>query len=390
MSPSHYTQIVLASRPADSAFIEADNFRKEVVPFDLKPQKGQVLIRVQYLSIDPATRLWLSETKTFLAPIPIGSVMQTIGIGAVIASGEDTSLVPGDLVSGDLDMAEYTIRDATAVQKLELPLNTQALDYIGPLGHIGLTAYFGLIDIAQIKAGETLVVSGAAGAIGSIVIGISGSTKKCEWLEQELGIDKALNYKSPTFKDDFSKAVGTLDVFYDNVGGEALDLALASMNLHARIIICGTILDINTAEQYPLRNYSQLLSKRATMRGFSLYDYTARLEEGRKYLTELVTKGAIKQRYHVLNGLDTAPGSLGILFRGENEGKLIFTLATDVQLHGSSDFPSANLNHYHHGRYIEVLDARTMSNINHVATRLGKLLHLAHQVPCAPKRARGR
>ncbi|EED82230.1 predicted protein [Postia placenta Mad-698-R] len=334
MSPSHYTRIVLASRPADSAFIEADNFRKEVVPFDLKPQKGQVLIRVQYLSIDPAMRLWLSEKKSYRTPVPIGGVMQAIGIGAVVASGEDTSLVPGDLVSGIFGMTEYAIQDATAVQKLELPPNTQALDYIGPLGHIGLTAYFGLIDIAQIKAGETLVVSGAAGATGSIVcqlgkergakvIGISGSTKKCEWLEQELGIDKALNYKSPTFKDDFSKAVGTLDVFYDNVGGEALDLALASMNLHARIIICGGISQYNTAEQYPLRNYFQLLSKRATMRGFSLYDYTARLEEGRKYLTELVTKGAIKQRYHVVNGLDTAPGAIGILFRGENEGKLV-------------------------------------------------------------------
>ncbi|OSX62563.1 hypothetical protein POSPLADRAFT_1055941 [Postia placenta MAD-698-R-SB12] len=334
MTPSHYTQIVLASRPATSAFIEADHFRKEVVPFDLKPQKGQVLIRVQYLSIDPAMRLWLSETGTPLTPIPIGGVMHAIGVGAVIASGENTSLVPGDLVSGNLGMAEYTIQDANAVEKLEPPPNMQALDYIGLLAHIGLAAYFGLVDIAQIKAGETLVVSGAAGATGSIVcqlgkergakvIGISGSTKKCEWLEQELGIDKALNYKSPTFKDDFSKTVGALDVFYDNVGGEVLDLALASTNLHARIIICGNLSQYNTEKQYPLRNYSQLLSKRATMRGFIVFDYTSRYEEGREYLAELVTKGAVKQRYHVLNGLDIAPGAIGMLFRGENEGKLV-------------------------------------------------------------------
>ncbi|KAF9800231.1 hypothetical protein IEO21_10409 [Rhodonia placenta] len=337
MTPSHYTQIVLASRPATSAFIEADHFRKEVVPFDLKPQKGQVLIRVQYLSIDPAMRLWLSETGTPLTPIPIGGVMHAIGVGAVIASGENTSLVPGDLVSGNLGMADYTIQDANAVEKLEPPPNMQALDYIGLLAHIGIEHAQGLVDIAQIKAGETLVVSGAAGATGSIVIGISGSTKKCEWLEQELGIDKALNYKSPTFKDDFSKTVGALDVFYDNVGGEVLDLALASMNLHARIIICGMILEMNTEEQYPLRNYSQLLSKRATMRGFIVFDYTSRYEEGREYLAELVTKGAVKQRYHVLNGLDIAPGAIGMLFRGENEGKLRFTLATDVQSPGPSD-----------------------------------------------------
>ncbi|KAI0918232.1 hypothetical protein AcV7_007032 [Taiwanofungus camphoratus] len=193
-----------------------------------------------------------------------------------------------------------------------------------------LTAYVGLEVVAKVQAGEKLVVSGAAGAVGSLVcqIGkekgakvyaIAGSAEKCAWLEQDVGVDKALNYKSPTFHDDFANAVGSFDLFFDNVGGELLDYR---MNLHARVIICGYISDYNVAKPKGLTEYANILSSQATVQGFTVMSYLESFPAGRKYFAERLKSGTLKRKFHVIEGLEEAPKALAMLFSGQNNGKL--------------------------------------------------------------------
>jgi len=266
MSPSQYTRYVLAERPKGA--IDDKTFRKEVLPLDLKPGPGQVLVKVLYLSIDPAMRLRLNEEFNYSSPLALGDVVWSFGLGVVTELGEGSTLAIGDVVSGGFGWTEYAVADAESVTKLEVPEGAQALDFLGPLGHIGFTAFVGLLDVAQIQPGEVLLVSGAAGAVGSLVCqlgkergakvyGLSGSSEKCAWLEREIGVDKALNYKSPTFEQDFVASVGSFDVFFDNVGGKILDFALSKMNLHARIVICGFVADYrhrvpDTNDEFPV------------------------------------------------------------------------------------------------------------------------------------------
>lgn len=208
-----------------------------------------------------------------------------------------------------------------------------------------MTAYFGLHDVGKLKAGETLVVSGAAGSVGSLVcqlgkragarvIGIAGSPEKCSWVETELGADKALNYKSPTFKQDFRDAVGYLDVYFDNVGGEILDLALTRLNKRARIALCGAISAYNSTA-YGLRNYMTLIAQRAKIEGFLVLDYASEYPRAIKELAVGLADGSIKRKFHIVEGLENAPKALPMLYSGANDGKLIVKVSDEVDSRSS-------------------------------------------------------
>jgi len=214
-----------------------------------------------------------------------------------------------------------------------LPSGSETLDFLGPLGMTGMTAYFGLLDVGQPKPGETLVVTGAAGATGSMVcqigklkglkvIAIAGSDDKCSWLENEIGVDKALNYKSPTFTEDF-KQIGYLDVMFDNVAGDILNLALTRLNKGARVVLCGAISQYNAAKPTGLTSYLSLISQRAKIQGFIVFDYASRYNEAKQDISQWISEGKIKRKFHVVDGLERCPETLQLLFSGGNTGKLI-------------------------------------------------------------------
>jgi len=341
MLPKFYTRIVLAERP--EANITPTTFRKETVAFDLKPGPGEVLVRVDWLSLDPAMRGWIKERATYVEPVRIGAVMRAMGLGAVIEAGEGCELRPGDIVTGLPGWTEYAVMKKEEIyQKITdgsgigIPPGAQLLDFLGPFGISGgLTAYIGLVDVAKIKAGETLVVSGAAGHIGSLVcqigklygakvIGIAGTEDKCRWLRDDLKVDAALNYKSPSFREEFRETVGYLDVFFDNVGGEILDLAMSRLKQGARIALCGAISDYNAPRRPKgISNYMNLISQRAKIEGFVVSDYAARFPEALKELGKWISQGRIIRKYHIVEGLESAPESLPLLFTGGNTGKLV-------------------------------------------------------------------
>lgn len=340
MLPKHYTRIVLAERPKTD--ITPTTFRKETVAFDLKPGPGEALVRVDWLSLDPAMRGWIKEVASYIEPVQVGAVMRSTGLGTVMEAGEGCELKPGDTVVGATGWTEYAVmKKADIFQKITdgsgigLPPGTQPLDFLGPLGISGgITAYFGLLDVAKIKAGETLVVSGAAGHVGSLacqigkiygakVIGIAGTDDKCRWLKDELKIDAALNYKSPSFREEFKKTVGHLDVFFDNVGGEILDLALSRLKQGARIALCGAISDYNALKPKGISNYMNLIAQRAKIEGFVVVDYVPRFPEALRELVKWISEGRLIRKYHIVEGLESAPESLPLLFTGGNTGKLV-------------------------------------------------------------------
>ncbi|PCH42187.1 NAD(P)-binding protein [Wolfiporia cocos MD-104 SS10] len=332
MAPSAYTKILLAERP--KAAITSSTFRKEVVPLDLRAGKGQVVVQVQYVSLDPAMRGWLNDRRSYVEPVQIGETMRAFGLGTVVEAGEGSSFVPGDLVSGKFGWTEYVLFDAESVTKLKVPKGAEVLDFLGALGMTGLTAFVGLLDIGRLKPGEKLVVSGAAGATGSIVCqiakhqgakvyAIAGSADKCTWLENDLGVDKALNYKSPTFHDDFKKSVGYFDIFFDNVGGEILDFALTRLNQNARVVLCGAISDYNSPRPKGLTSYLNLIGQRAKIEGFIVFDHVDRYPAALEYLGARLQDGSLKRKFHVVDGLEQAPLALNMLFNGGNTGKLV-------------------------------------------------------------------
>ncbi|KAI5989658.1 hypothetical protein F5J12DRAFT_864257 [Pisolithus orientalis] len=312
-STSTYTRI---------ADILPDTFEtKTASKDDLVPGPNQVVVRVTYLSLDPAMR-------------GIGEVMRAAGLGVVVQVGSGSQFKEGDLVSGTVGWTEYVVLDDRKLQKITPPPGCTSLDFLNTLGLTGMTAYFGLHDVGKLKAGETLVVSGAAGAVGSLVcqlgkragarvIGIAGSSEKCAWVETELGVDKALNYKLPTFKQDFKDAVGYLDVYFDNVGGGILDLALTRLNKRARIALCGAISAYNSAESHQgLQNYMNLIAQRAKMEGFIIFDYASEYPRAVKELAVGLADGSIKRKFHIVEGLEKAPNALLMLYSGANDGKL--------------------------------------------------------------------
>jgi NADPH-dependent curcumin reductase CurA len=330
-------QFRLAARPVGMPKRSDWNYAEEPVR-DLRD--GEILIKVLYVSLDPAMRGWMNEGKSYIKPVGIGEVMRAGGAGRVVAS-KNPKIAVGDYVYGTTGMQEYCISDGIGFNKVDPKLAPLPV-YVGVLGMTGMTAYFGLLDVGQPKPGDTVVVSGAAGATGSVVgqiakikgcrvVGIAGGAAKCQYLVKELGFDAAIDYKS----EDVSKALRQhcpkgIDVYFDNVGGDILDAVLAQINLGARIAICGAISQYNNTT--PIKgpsNYLSLLVNRATMRGFIVFDFANRYAEAGRDMAGWLAAGKLKSREDIVPGLQTFPETLLKLFKGENSGKLMIKVADE-------------------------------------------------------------
>jgi len=337
MSTLQNRQFKLTSRPV--GMVKRSDFEFVTTPAP-DPGRGEVLVRVLYLSLDPAMRGWMNAGKSYIPPVGLGDVMRAGGIGRVVASN-DASLAVDDTVVGMTGVQDYAIAKAKDFTKVD-PRLAPLPRYLGALGMAGLTAYFGLLDIGQPKEGETVVVSAAAGAVGAVtgqiakikgcrVIGIAGGPDKCRYVVEELGFDAAIDYKNEDVRAALARlSPKGIDIYFDNVGGEILDNVLSMLARHARVIICGAISQYNNHEsiQGP-RNYLSLLINHARMEGFVVFDYAARYPEGMQALAGWMFNGKLKAREDIVDGLETFPDTLQKLFRGENFGKLAIKVADE-------------------------------------------------------------
>lgn len=303
-------------------------------------EEGQVLVRNIYLSLDPTNRIWMSDMDQYMPPVDIGAVMRGGTIG-VVEESRDPALPTGSRVIPGLGgWQDYSIAYGAAVNRIPDGMPLPAM--MSGLGATGITAYFGLLDIGRPQPGETVVVSAAAGAVGSVVgqiarikgaraIGIAGSEEKCRWIVEELGFDGAINYR----REDVGAALDRLcpngiDVNFENVGGEIMDAVMARMNNFSRMPLCGLISTYNAAAPPPgPRNFQQILMKRITVRGFIVIDYLPRFGEAVADLAQWWMGGRLKFKTHIEQGLENAPGALSRLFSGDHDGKLLIQISSE-------------------------------------------------------------
>ncbi|KAF9699440.1 hypothetical protein EKO04_002664 [Ascochyta lentis] len=335
-----YTSVHLKERPQD-AIIAGKTFetKQQSVPSAADLQDGEVLFQTLYLSLDPAMRGWLNPTRSYIPPVKIGAVMRGSGIGLIVAS-KSKKFPVGTYASGMCGWSEYAVLKEQDVELLDLPHGAVPTDALGCLGMTGLTAYFGIMEVGQVKAGDFVVVSGAAGATGSVVgqiaklkgakvLGLAGEDSKVSWLKEELGFDEALNYKDPQFKDKFRAATkGLIDVYFDNVGGEILDMALARAKPFARFVMCGAISEYNKKKPQGPTNYLMIISMRIRMQGFVVFDYADKYAAARKELAQWLSEGKLKRKETVIKGgISKAEDALVGLFEGKNTGKTMVEVA---------------------------------------------------------------
>ncbi len=325
-------QFLLARRPEGA--IQRSDFDFATTPLRALSE-GEILIQISHVSLDPAMRGWMNaSTDSYMPPVALGEVMRAIAVGRV-AESRNPGFAVGDHVTGLLGVQEYAIHNGVGLSKVDPSLAPLPL-FLGALGMPGLTAYFGLLDVGQPKEGDTVLVSGAAGAVGALVgqiaklkgarvIGIAGGADKTRYLVEELGFDAAIDYKTDNVAAALRQhAPQGVDVFFDNVGGEILDAALANLAHGARVVICGAISQYNNTDAVTgPANYLQLLVKRATMRGVMVSDYYHRAMEAITTMGGWIQAGKLKTREHVVQGLDTFPETFAKLFSGANQGKLV-------------------------------------------------------------------
>ena len=343
-------QVRLAARPA--GLPKATDWLLTEEPVS-EPPEGGLLVKVLALSIDPAMRGWMNEGKSYIPPVGLGEVMRAGGVGRVVASRHPGFAV-GDIVSGGPGVQEYwsvapeQVR-RSGLAKIDLRLGSVG-QWLNTLGMPGMTAYFGLMEVGQPHAGETLVVSGAAGAVGQTVgqlarikglraVGIAGGAAKCEWVVKELGFDACIDYKAPApagaskwdpVREGLKQhCPAGVDVYFDNVGGDILDTVLTRINRHARIVICGAISQYNnTSAVAGPKNYLSLLVNRARMEGMVVFDYAERYPQAVAEMAGYLKDGRLKSREDVLaGGVQAFPAALPKLFSGENFGKLVLEVA---------------------------------------------------------------
>lgn len=329
-------QFRLTSRPSGAVQRSDFSYSSEEVR---ALAEGEVLVQIQYVSLDPAMRGWMNASEnSYMPPVAIGDVMRAIAAGKVIDSRNEGFAV-GDHVTGLLGVQEYAISSGQGLFKVDAALAPLPL-FLGTLGMTGMTAYFGLLDVGQPKEGDTVVVSGAAGAVGATVgqiakikgarvVGIAGGADKCRYLVEELGFDAAIDYKS----EDVAAALkqhcpNGVSVFFDNVGGEILDAVLAKLAMGARVVICGAISQYNNLETAKgPANYLQIMVKRATLRGVMVSDYYPRAKEAITDMAGWIRAGKLKTREDVVSGLESFPETFNKLFDGSNNGKLVLKVA---------------------------------------------------------------
>ena len=327
-------QVRLADRPSGLPRPSDWEFTSEEVP---DPGPGEFTVAVSHISVDPAMRGWMNEGASYVPPVKIGAVMRAGGVGKVIASQHPEFSV-GDEVHGLFGVQEYATSDGSGVYRIDTSLAGPAT-YLGVLGTTGLTAYFALFDTGKIKAGDTVVISGAAGAVGSVagqiaklkgcrVIGIAGGPEKCRTLVEDFGFDAAIDYRAGHVRRAVRQhAPKGVDVYFDNVGGEILDDVLACLARGARVIICGAISQYNESQVRGPANYMMLLVARASMTGMLVFDYADQYPQAMAELAGWLRDGKVVSREHVVHGgVADFPQTLLMLFDGVNTGKLVLAL----------------------------------------------------------------
>lgn len=328
-------QFLLAHRPVGMPDRTTFNYVQQPVS---EPGPNQILVKVEYLSLDPAMRGWMNEGKSYIPPVAIGEVMRALGVGKVIAS-RHPQFTEGDYVNGTLGVQDYFLGEPKGFYKID-PAHTPLPLYLSALGMTGMTAYFALLDVGTPSPGDTVVISAAAGAVGSVagqiarikgcrVVGIAGGAEKCRYITETLGFDAAIDYKH----EDIVKGLRStcpegVDIYFDNVGGDILDAVLNRLRVGARVVICGAISQYNNKDAIRgPANYLSLLVNRARMQGMVVTDYAPRFPEAMKDIAGWLQSGALKSREDIAEGLETFPESLAKLFTGENFGKLLLKVS---------------------------------------------------------------
>jgi NADPH-dependent curcumin reductase CurA len=333
-------QIRLAQRPDGLPGPQCwDNTEEAVQP----PAAGGVLVQTLALSLDPAMRGWMNDARSYLPPVGIGEVMRAVGIGRVVAS-ENEAFPVGTLVNAAVGVQEYSLVPADQIRRVGMvqldPRLGSNIQWLNVLGMPGMTGYFGLLDVGQPKAGDTVVVSGASGAVGQTVgqlakikgcrvVGIAGGPAKCEWVVDALGYDACIDYKAGPVREGLKEhCPNGVDVYFDNVGGEILDTVLTRINRKARIVICGAISQYNAAQAQGPKNYMSLLVNRARMEGMVVLDYAPRYGEAVAELSGYLRDGRMTSLEDIVEGsVGDFPATLTKLFTGENFGKLVLQIA---------------------------------------------------------------
>jgi NADPH-dependent curcumin reductase CurA len=323
-------QFRLTARPQGMIGREHFEFVEEPAP---EPADGEALVELAYISLDPAMRGWVNDGRSYVPPVGIGEVMRAGGVGKVVASNSD-GLAEGDHVVGMLGVQRYAITDGRGVTKVD-PNLVGLPTYLGAVGMPGMTAYFGMLDVGKPQEGDTVVVSGAAGAVGGLagqiakikgarVIGIAGGEEKCRHVVEDLGFDACIDYKGGDVPGGLKEhCPDGINVYFDNVGGEILEACLARLALHARVVICGAISQYNESEPPKLANYMALLVTRSSMTGIIVFDWADRYPEGAAQMAQWLAEGRITAREDIVEGLETFPETLQMLFTGQNNGKLV-------------------------------------------------------------------
>jgi NADPH:quinone reductase len=323
-------QFLLAKRPVGMPDASTFTFIKTAIP---DPKENEVLVRSHYLSVDPYMRGRMNNIKSYAKPFQVGEPLTGDSIGEVISS-KHPDFTTGELVTGTFDWADYSIVEGEKLQRIK-PTGAPLTSHLHVTGMTGLTAYFGLLDIGKPKPGETLVVSGAAGAVGMVVgqiakikgcrvVGIAGSDKKITFLKEELGFDEVINYKNVEYIAQALKNVcpNGIDIYYDNVGGQISDAAITLLNFHARVPLCGQISMLNSENnELGPRLFTHIIRRSILLKGFIYSDYKEHFEGARKELATWLKEGKIKYKENIVEGLENAPDAFLGLFRGENLGK---------------------------------------------------------------------
>ena len=328
-------KMILINRPTGIPEKNTWSFEEELIS---EIKDGQILIKHQYISLDPAMRGWMNNSKSYIPPVEIGTVMRAGTVGEVIQVNNNTNFKVGDFVSGWGGVQEYSISDGKNYSIIK-DKNNPIHRYLGALGMPGMTAYFGIINEGKIKSGEIVLVSAAAGAVGSLVgqiakikgckvIGIAGGNEKCKYVKEQLGFDEVIDYKNDNIYSSLKKYCPEgIDVYFDNVGGEILDAALAKLRMNARIVICGAISQYNnTSRTKGPTNYLSLLVNRATMSGMVVFDYKNDYPMAINQISEWFSEGKLKSNESIFEGIDNFYEIFLKLFNGNKRGKLILKI----------------------------------------------------------------
>ncbi|WP_369920557.1 NADP-dependent oxidoreductase [Marinomonas polaris] len=328
-----YHSVKLIKRPELEITEDIFNIVTQDIP---TPAEGEVLVKLSHLSLDPAMRGWMSaDENSYIAPVKLGDTMRASGIGEVVKSNNERFPV-GARVMGLMGLTEYAISDGNGLNVIPKELPAEAI--LSVIALPGITAYHGVFEVLKPEAGQTLIVTAAAGSVGSLVgqmaknlgltvVGVAGSDEKCQWLTKELGFDHAINYKDADFVEQLTQATPNgIDLFFENTGGVAQGPIFERMNPHGRIAVCGLIADYQKAEPAPGPSWVGIIKRRLSIQGFTMPDHFHRIPEYGQALGSMLGKGELKYRTHVIEGIENATSGINLLFDGKNTGKLIVKL----------------------------------------------------------------